>query len=104
VEAGVARVGRRLRIVIVLDRSVGMVGCMALGLGGPWLTTLLFGAKVVGSAATARWFGVAIIGITLGTAFGRIGLITIEALKAFMNCVVGVAAVGVAGLLTGGAP
>lgn len=103
VEAGIARVGRRLRIVILLHGSVGVVGCVALGLSGTWLTAFLFGAKVAVSEATAWGFGVAILGITFGTAFGRIGLITIGARKAFMNCVVGAAIVGVTGLLTGGA-
>ena len=103
VEAGVARVGRRLRIVVALHGAVGVVGLVAMGLAGPWLTTFLLGARVAVSEATAWGFGVAILGITFGTAFGRIGLITIGARKAFMNCVVGAAIVGVTGLLAGGA-
>jgi len=102
VEAGTARMGRRLRIVVLLHGSFGVVGCVAMGLVGPWLTTFLFSAKVAMGEATAWGFGVAILGITLGTAFGRIGLITIGARKAFMNCVVGAAIVGVTGLLVGG--
>lgn len=102
VEAGPGRVGRRLRIVVALHGSLGVVGCVALGLSGPWLTRLLFGSSVAVSEATAWGFGVAILGITLGTAFGRIGLITIGARKAFMSCVVCAAIVGVLGLLIGG--
>lgn len=103
VEAGEARVGRRLRVVTALHASVGLVGCVSLGFGGHWLTTVLFGTKVAVSEATAWGFGVAILGITLGTAFGRIGLMTIGARRAFMTCVVGASAVGVTGLLVGGA-
>jgi len=102
VEAGPARVGRRLRVVIALHLSVGVVGLATMGVGGPWLTTALFGADVAVGEATAIGFGVAILGITLGTAFGRIGLIVIGARKAFMSCVVGASIVGVTGLLVGG--
>lgn len=102
VEAGPARVGRRLRVVIALHLSVGVAGLATMGVGGPWLTTALFGADVAVGEATAIGFGVAILGITLGTAFGRIGLIVIGARKAFMSCVVGASIVGVTGLLVGG--
>lgn len=102
VEAGPARVGRRLRVVIALHLSVGVAGLAAMGVGGPWLTTALFGTDVAVGEATAIGFGVAILGITLGTAFGRIGLITIGARKAFMSCVVGASIAGVTGLLVGG--
>lgn len=101
VEAGPARMGRRLRVVIALHLSVGVAGLVAMGVGGPWLTTALFGTDVAVGEATALGFGVAILGITLGTAFGRIGLITIGARKAFMSCVVGASIVGVTGLLVG---
>ncbi len=101
VEAGRARMGRRLRVVIALHATVGVAGLLAMGVGGPWLTTVLFGEDVAIGEATALGFGVAILGITLGTAFGRIGLITIGARKAFMSCVVGAAIAGVTGLLVG---
>lgn len=103
VEARESGLGRRLRIVIWLHVSLGLSGLAAFGFLGPWLTVLLFGADVAIGHTTAFGFGVAILGISLGTAFGRIGLITIGARKAFMTCVLAASAVGAAGLFTGGA-
>ncbi len=103
VEAREDGLGRRLRIVIALHASLGLSGLAAFGLLGAWLTDLLFGAAVAIDEKTAFGFGVAILGIALGTAFGRIGLITIGARKSFMTCVLAASAVGAAGLLTGGA-
>ena len=102
VEAREAAIARRMRIVILLHLSVGLVGLVAFGTLGPWLTRVLFGTDVAISRLTAFGFGVAILGITLGTAFGRIGLITIGARHAFMTCVVAASAVGAAGLVVGG--
>lgn len=102
VEAGEARVGRRLRVVVALHGALGVAGFALMAVAGPWLTRVLFGEDVAMSEATALGFGVAILGITLGTAVGRIGLITIGARKEFMACVVGASVVGVSGLLVGG--
>ena len=44
----------------------------------------------------------ATLGISLGTACGRIGLVTLGARHAFMTCVLVASAIGVAGLLLGG--
>ena len=103
VEAREEGFARRLRIVVGLHVSLGVVGLAAFGLLGPWLTDLLFGANVAIDRATAWGFGVAILGIAVGTVFGRIGLIAIGARKAFMSCVVAASAVGAVGLFTGGA-
>lgn len=103
VEARERGFGRRLRIVIVLHAMLGLSGFVAFALIGPWLTHLLFGAAVAVDEKTAFGFGVAILGIALGTAFGRVGLITIGARRAFMTCVLAASIVGAAGLLTGGA-
>lgn len=97
-EAGLAR---RLRTVIALHVGLGTCGLVGFGLMGAWLTRALFGADVSITSATAWGFGVAILGIALGTACGRIGLITIGARKAFMVCVVAASAVGAASLLVG---
>ncbi len=102
VEAREAAIARRMRIVILLHVGLGLAGLTAFGTLGPWLTRVLFGTDVAIDRMTAFGFGVAILGITLGTAFGRIGLITIGARKAFMNCVVVASAVGAAGLVVGG--
>ncbi|MBN2177342.1 MAG: polysaccharide biosynthesis protein [Demequinaceae bacterium] len=103
VEAREAAIARRMRIVILLHVGLGFVGLTAFGTIGPWLTRTLFKSDVAIDRATAFGFGMAILGITLGTAFGRIGLITIGARKAFMYCVIAASATGVAGLLAGGA-
>jgi hypothetical protein len=102
VEAREAAIARRMRIVIVLHVGLGVVGLVAFGTLGPWLTGWLFGADVAINRATAFGFGAAVLGITMGTAFGRIGLITIGARHAFMTCVISASAVGAAGLVTGG--
>lgn len=103
VEAREGGLGRRLRIVISLHAALGLAGLAAFALIGPWLTNLLFGAAVAIDEATAFGFGVAILGIALGTAFGRIGLIVIGERKAFMTCVLAASAVGAVGLFAGGA-
>jgi hypothetical protein len=103
VEANENGFGRRLRIVIWLHVSLGISGLAAFSLLGPGLTVMLFRADVSIDHATAFGFGVAILGIALGTAFGRIGLIAIGERKAFMTCVLAASAVGAAGLFTGGA-
>ncbi len=102
VEAREAAIARRMRIVIALHAGLGVVGLVAFGTLGPWLTRVLFGADVAIGRATAFGFGVAILGITLGTAFGRIGLVIIGARHAFMTCVVAASAVGAVGLVVGG--
>jgi O-antigen/teichoic acid export membrane protein len=102
VEAREAAIARRLRIVILLHASLGVVGLAGFGMLGPWLTRVLFGSDVAIDRLAAFGFGVAILGITLGTAFGRIGLITIGARHAFMTCVVAASVVGSAGLVVGG--
>ena len=101
VEAREAAIARRMRVVILLHVGLGVVGLAAIAALGPWLTRVLFGAAVAIDRATALGFGVAILGITMGTAFGRIGLITIGARHAFMTCVVAASAVGAAGLVVG---
>lgn len=95
--------GRRLRIAVLLHAALGLAGLLAFVLIGPALTALLFGQAVAIDELTALGFGIAALGIALGTACGRIGLVTLGARTAFMSCVLGASAVGIAGLLTGGA-
>jgi O-antigen/teichoic acid export membrane protein len=95
--------GRRLRIAVLLHAALGMAGLIAFALIGPALTEVLFGQAVAIDQTTALGFGVATLGIALGTACGRIGLVTLGARGAFAACVVAASAVGVAGLLVGGA-
>ncbi|GMA90032.1 hypothetical protein GCM10025869_05610 [Homoserinibacter gongjuensis] len=95
--------GRRLRVAILLHLALGAAGLLAFALLGPWLTAALFGQAVAIDEITALGFGVATIGISLGTASGRIGLITLGARHAFMTCVLVASALGVVGLLIGAA-
>jgi len=97
-----AAFGRRLRIAILLHAGLGLLGLGAFALIGPELTSVLFGHAVAIDRLTAFGFGVATLGISLGTAFGRIGLITLGARKTFMVCVLIASAIGVLGLLVGG--
>lgn len=94
---------RRLQVAVLLHAGLGTAGLLAFALLGPWITTVLFGEAVAIDAWTALGFGVASLGISLGTAFGRIGLITLGARHAFMVCVLAASALGVVGILGGGA-
>jgi len=98
-----AALGRRLRIAVLLHASLGALGLIAFTLIGPALTSILFGHAVAIDGLTAFGFGVATLGISLGTACGRIGLVTLGARKTFMVCVLIAAGVGVLGLMVGGA-
>lgn len=94
---------RRLRITVMLHAALGLCGLLAFAVLGSWLTALLFGQKVAIDELTALGFGVATLGIALGTACGRIGLVTLGARHAFMVCVLAASAVGVVALLVGAA-
>jgi hypothetical protein len=95
--------GRRLRIAVLLHAALGAAGLVAFTLIGPELTSILFGHAVAIDRLTALGFGVATLGISLGTACGRIGLVTLGARTTFMVCVLIAAGIGVLGLVVGGA-
>jgi O-antigen/teichoic acid export membrane protein len=103
VSAQRSALARRLRIAVLLHVALGLVGLITFALIGPALTALLFGPEVAIDELTALGFGVAAVGIALGTACGRIGLITLGARNAFAACVVAASAIGITGLLVGGA-
>lgn len=98
-----AALARRLRIAVLLHAGLGMMGLIAFAVIGPALTSILFGHAVAIDGLTALGFGVATLGISLGTACGRIGLVTLGARKTFMVCVLVAASIGVLGLVVGGA-
>lgn len=102
VEAGAERLARRMRAAVALHVSVGAVGMVAFALCGPWLTRTLFGAQVAVTEATAMGLGLAILGISIGTVAGRIGLIMVGARHLFMACVVTASVFGASGLLFAG--
>jgi O-antigen/teichoic acid export membrane protein len=93
---------RRLGIAVLLHLGLGAAGLLAFALFGPVMTALLFGGAVAIDETTAFGFGVAALGISLGTACGRIGLVTIGERTAFMTCVLVASVLGVAGLMVGG--
>lgn len=101
VEAGRERLGARLRRAISLHLALGVAGLAGFGLLGPLVTRVAFGESVAIDSATAWGFGVAMLGVSLGTACGRIGLISIGARTAFMTSVLAASALGAAGLLVG---
>ena len=103
VQAGSEFLGRRLRVTLALHTGLGLAAMVTVGILGPWLTEVLFGPDVSITSATAWGFGVALLGISLGTASGRIGLISLGARKAFMYCVIVASAVGVIALWVGAA-
>jgi len=91
---------RRARIAILWHLALGLLGLAAFGLLGPALSELFFGGAVAIDTATALGFGVATLGIALGTALGRVVLVGLGARRAFMLSVVAGALVGVSAVLT----
>ncbi|MCB2413622.1 polysaccharide biosynthesis protein [Demequina sp. TTPB684] len=102
-ERGAEGVARRMRAAVGLHVALGASGMVGFSLIGPWLTRFLFGADVAITRATAIGLGVAILGISLGTVFGRIGLIMLGARRTFMVCVVSASVVGATALLVAAA-
>jgi uncharacterized membrane protein (UPF0136 family) len=79
--------------------TLGLVGLAAFALLGPWLSDALFGELVAIDLPTALGFGVATLGIALGTALGRVILIGLGARREFMLSVIAGAVVGVPAVL-----
>ncbi len=101
VERGEASASRRMKAAVGLHLALGVGGGGAFALVGPALTRFLFGTSIAIDHVTAAGFGVAILGISVGTVFGRIGLVMLGARRAFMTCVVSASVVGATGLLIG---
>lgn len=86
---------RRARASLTLHLILGFFGMLAFVLIGPWLSGFLFGEAVAIDSATAFGLGVATLGISMGTALGRVLLIGLGARREFMISVVSGALVGV---------
>jgi O-antigen/teichoic acid export membrane protein len=86
---------QRARVSFILHLVLGLLGLAAFVLLGPWLSGALFGAEVAIDLSTAVAFGVATLGIALGTALGRVILVGLEARRDFMVSVIIGAAVGI---------
>ncbi|MDX2024818.1 polysaccharide biosynthesis protein [Microcella sp.] len=90
---------RRVRVAILWHLALGLVGLTVFTSLGPPLSELFFGATVAIDLATAAGFGVATLGIALGTALGRVVLVGLGSRREFMLSVLAGAAVGVASIL-----
>ncbi len=99
VENGTAEFGSRIRKAFLLHLALGLLGFAAFALLGPWLSELLFGAEVAIDQMTALGLGAATLGISLGTALGRITLIGMGANRAFLASVLLAACVGVPAII-----
>lgn len=99
VERGSAQFGRRIRQSFLLHLALGVLGLAGFALLGPWLSGALFGAEVAIDLITALGLGAATFGIALGTALGRITLVSMGARRAFLASVLLAACVGVPAIL-----
>lgn len=89
----------RARRALILHGVLGALGFAAFALLGPWLSGFLFGQTVAMDEATAIGLGVATLGISMGTALGRIILIGLGARREFLTCVIIGASIGVPAIL-----
>ncbi|MEX1078674.1 MAG: polysaccharide biosynthesis protein [Homoserinimonas sp.] len=89
----------RARRALLLHAGLGIFGLAAFALIGPWLSGALFGQAVAMDEATAIGLGVATLGISMGTALGRIILIGLGARREFLTCVIIGATIGVPAIL-----
>jgi hypothetical protein len=99
VEDARAKFAERARRALFLHAVLGIFGFAAFALIGPWLSGALFGQAVAMDEATAIGLGVATLGISMGTALGRIILIGLDARREFLTCVIIGATVGVPAIL-----
>ena len=89
----------RARRALLLHSALGLAGLLAFALVGSWLSGLLFGRAVAIDEVTALGFGVAALGISLGTALGRVILVGLGAYRQFLTSVLIGALVGVPAIL-----
>ncbi len=89
----------RVRRAFLLHVGLGLLGLAAFALLGPFLSGLLFGETVAIDTMTALGFGVATLGIAIGTVLGRVTLVALGARREFMTSVLIGASVGVPAIL-----
>lgn len=85
----------RARLSLLLHGGLGLAGLIAFVSFGPWLSGVLFGESVALDVSTAIGLGVATLGISMGTALGRVILIGLGARRQFMLSVIAGATIGV---------
>ena len=94
-----AHFAARARRSLLMHGALGLLGLLGFSLLGPWLSVLLFGDAVAIDELTAIGFGVATLGIALGTSLGRVTLVGLGARREFMTSVFIAAAVGIPSIL-----
>lgn len=99
VEDNRTQFAERARRALILHAVLGALGFAAFAVVGPWLSGFLFGQTVAMDEATAIGLGVATLGISMGTALGRIILIGLGARREFLTCVIIGASIGVPAIL-----
>lgn len=99
VEENRSRFVYRARRALFLHAALGVFGLSVFATLGPWVSGLLFGENIVIDRSTAVGFGVATLGIAMGTAIGRVILIGLNARSEFLLSVVIGASVGVTAIL-----
>ncbi len=99
VEDDRAHFAARARRSLLMHATLGLFGLLGFALLGPWLSVFLFGDAVAIDELTALGFGVATLGIALGTSLGRVTLVGLGARREFMASVFIAAAVGIPSVL-----
>ena len=94
-----AHFAARARRSLLMHAALGLFGVLGFALLGPWLSGLLFGETNAIDEMTALGFGVATLGIALGTSLGRVTLVGLGARREFMTSVLIAAAVGIPSVL-----
>lgn len=89
----------RARIALLAHGALGVAGLVAFTALGPPLSRWLFGEIVAIDTPTAVGFGVATLGIALGTGIGRVVLIALDARRSFMVSVIAGAVTGISAIL-----
>jgi hypothetical protein len=99
VEQDRAHFAERARRSFLLHGALGVLGLLAFAALGPWLSAVLFGERLAIDFGTAVGFGVATLGIALGTSIGRVTLVGLGARREFMTSVFIAATVGIPSIL-----
>lgn len=99
VEENRAHFAARAKRSLLLHGALGVLGLLGFAVLGPWLSAVLFGETLAIDFATAVGFGVATLGIALGTSLGRVTLVGLGARREFMISVFFAAAVGIPSIL-----
>jgi PST family polysaccharide transporter len=96
-----AQFGRRARVALVAHTVLGVLGCAAIILLGPWVTAVLFGSRFAISVPTAAGFGAYFLAVSVHTVLARHILITRGVVRPVLVGTIGGAVVGTPAVLFG---